>query len=353
MKNLFVLHTQYNLILGMGIMLNRYKEDQNDLIVYAEFTLLEELKIKLEQTFCQVFYVRERYENEKNDFFNIERDLYSKYALIKKSVVGNHAYDNVFISQDRPLESLIVGHCKKLNRQCKFWYIEDGCDSYFSINPVKNYPDYNPGWHTKRSWIIRKLLYGSTYCSDERSGLYIYGQSKYFDGHYVIFPKFIRPQLKSKKVAEITIEEIIDGVRAIYSDFQIKINKASRYVLFFFDLMERYRNLQTIRNIIDNIVANTQKDDTLVLLKYHPRETDKFKFEESRNVEEIPHIIPAEKLLCDLFGKEVTVYGNATTAIVVAEKMGFNTISIAGFENSNNTYMIEQLKRMGIHVPCL
>ena len=115
--------------------------------------------------------------------------------------------------------------------------------------------------------------------------------------------------------------------------------------------MERYKNPEAIKTVVTDIVSNASKEDSMVLLKYHPRETNKFNFNSCGNVIEIPHVIPAEKLLCDLFGKEVTVYGNATTAILVARKLNFKTISVAGFECSNNFYMINKLKEMGILVP--
>lgn len=351
MKNLFVLHTQYNMILATGIMLNRFESDQNDLVVYAEFSLSNELKEQLEQAYSHVLYVREQFENRRANFLNTEKSLYRKFKLFKDSSIGSYIYDNVFIAQDRPLENLIVGACKKKNRDCRFWNVEDGCDSYFSINIVENDPNFNPGCRTKRSWLFRKLLYGSTYCSDEHSGLYIYGQSRYFDGIYVIHPCALRPQLKNKLTIEINQKEIIDGVNTLYGNIHLDLEESPKYTLFFFDLVERYNNPEAIKTIVTNIVYNASREGSVVLLKYHPRETNKFIFNSCSNVIEIPHVIPAEKLLCDLFGKEVTVYGNATTAILVAQKLNFKTISVSGFESSNNFYMINKFKEMGIIVP--
>lgn len=351
-KNLFILHTQYNIILGTGIMINRFKECQNDLIVYAEFSLNDNYKNILERVFNNVLYIRECFEPLQEGLWKIEKKLYKEYQLYKKNAIYKTAYDNSFISQDRALEKLIVGHCKELNSNCKFWGIDDGCDSYFSINPIMNNPDYMHGWHTKRSWIVRKLLYGSTYCTDERSGLYIYGQSSYFDGLYVIHPEAIRPQLKNKLAIEIKQKEILDGVNSLYGSIHYDIKESPQYALFFFDLLDRYNKPEKIKLIVERIIKLSSDKGIKVLLKYHPRESNKFDFKEkNERIIEIPSILPAEKLLCDLLGRKVTVYGNASTSVIVSVKFGFNTVSIAGLEGSNNIYMIKQFEKMGIRVP--
>lgn len=88
----------------------------------------------------------------------------------------------------------------------------------------------------------------------------------------------------------------------------------------------------------------------MILLKYHPRETQKYAFD-SGNIYEIESIIPAEKLLADLSDKHVTVIGNATTSILVSNKLGFRTYSIAKACGLNNQQMFRQMNNMGIHIP--
>ena len=206
------------------------------------------------------------------------------------------------------------------------------------------------GWHNKRTWFLRKMLYGRKYKSDSYKGVYIYGQTGYFNSIYAIFPELIRPQLSHLEKRSINKDSIIRACEALYANVSIIIPEASKYFLFFFDLLERYNNQDAIKSIIGQIVTKAEKENAVILLKYHPRETDKFNMKQD-SVMEIPSIIPAEKLLCNLKGKNVTVYGNATTAVIIAAKMEFNTISIAGLEGTDNTYMIQQFRNMGILVP--
>ena len=348
MNNLFILHTQYNIILGTSVLLDEFKDCRNDLLVYAEFTVSDELKNSLSCIYDNVFYIREKFEPLIKGTINTERSLWNHWILFKNSPYYKTSYDNVFISQDRPLETLIVNRCKRLNPNCHFANIEE--DSYYSIMPEQNEPDYSIGWHTKRPWLIRKLIYGSLYNSDDRKCHYIYGQASYFSTIYSLFPEVVRPQLSHLKKKLIAKESIVQACKCLYSDTEISIPNSSQYYLFFFDLLERYRKPDVIRNIVDNIVEKARTERAIVLLKYHPREMQKFEFEQD-GIIEIPFIIPAEILLCDLEKKNVTVFGNATTALIVASKLGFNTISVAGIEGSNNNYMINKFREMGIEVP--
>lgn len=348
MRNLFILHTQYNIILGTGIMLSHFHDCQNDLIVYAEFKVSPEYKRQLEKAFSSVIYIREEFEPLVTGFWNIEHHLHDEFKIFRDSSLYNVKYDNVFISQDRPLEHLILGRCKQLNKTCRCFDVEEGC--YYSLKLENNNPNIRRKWHTKKPFFYRKLRYGGMYFSEEYRCL-IDGGASYFDGIYAIFPKLIRTELAHKPTFEISTKDIVDAISVIYDGIEADVPVSSHYVLFFFDLVERYSNPVAIRRIVEELVKNTPKDDVTILLKYHPRETNKFKLEQQENIVEIPSIIPAEKLLCDLHEKKVTVYGNATTSVIVAKKFGFKTISIAGIEGSNNIYMINKFKEMGIEVP--
>lgn len=50
MNNLFVLHTQYNLILAIGLCKTELKNDTNDLILFEDFKITERYKEVLIKT---------------------------------------------------------------------------------------------------------------------------------------------------------------------------------------------------------------------------------------------------------------------------------------------------------------
>ena len=348
MRNLFILHTQYNIILGTGLVLSRYNDCQNDLVLYSEFTLSDSYKRNLEEIYDHVLYIREKYEQLPKGLLNSERHLYQEFKTYKSSALANYVYDQIIISQDRALERLITGYCKKNNQKCIGSVIEEGV--YYSLDPKKNAPDYNPGWHSKRPYFLRKLIYGNTYYTEERLA-HNKNYNTFWNRLYVIFPNCVRASLAKRKQCCIEVNEILLGINSLYGNIHTDIIDSRKYVLFFFDLMERYRNLAAIKSIVEKIVNKSKEEGATVLLKYHPRETNQIQFGQQKGIIVIPSIIPAEKLLCDLHGKDVTVFGNATTSIIVAQKFGFKTISIAGIEGSNNIYMINKFKEMGIEVP--
>ena len=56
MKNLFIMHTQYNLILSAAVM-SRYENAENTLVLYSEFTLNNEMHKALSEIFDRVIVV--------------------------------------------------------------------------------------------------------------------------------------------------------------------------------------------------------------------------------------------------------------------------------------------------------
>ena len=47
MNNLFVLHTQYNLMLAIGLCKTEFENDKNDLILFEDFKIKDKFKSKL------------------------------------------------------------------------------------------------------------------------------------------------------------------------------------------------------------------------------------------------------------------------------------------------------------------
>ena len=54
MNNLFIVHTQYNLILACGLVKTKFQTENNELIIFKDFIVKEELLQKLEGIFSKV-----------------------------------------------------------------------------------------------------------------------------------------------------------------------------------------------------------------------------------------------------------------------------------------------------------
>ena len=341
MKNLFVMHTQYNLILSAAIA-SRFKDAENTLVLFSEFALNGEMKTALEKTFSRVVVVRENFNAPKSALDEIKE---IRLCLRKAKAIKNERFDNVYMSQERVFDMILCARAKKLNPQAKCYNVEE--DAYYSIDNKYNAEDfvYTESKRMKRrKFLYALLLLGYPY--NYKDIQYCYGMSEEYHGANLLFPHLARKELQGKELLEITKEELVSGIDAIYSSKTASYPEAEKYTLFFFDLMNRYKSPEKVKEIVKQIIKTSNEEGKTVLFKYHPRETEKFT--DIEGAFEIPHLIPAEKVLFDLRDKDTVVMGNATTACVVAAKLGFKVISICKLEFPENTKMHEKMGEMDV-----
>ena len=347
-RNLFILHTQYNLILACGIILNEFLDDENDLILYPEFSLNPKMKEVLLSVFLNILCIREKFEPVNESSIKNEIKLFHEYQMFRKSILYRQKYDRIFLTQERPFDCLVWGTCKEKGLY-KSIDIEEDC--YYSINNkynLTNKLDCIKRFNQKsKKDKFRHLLYGTKYIYES---VYFYGMSSHFDEHYVLYPNSVRKELKKSLLNEIESKYIIDGVSFLYSYERGLDFKQNRYAVFFFDLLERYEDANVIQSLFSSVCMRLRGKGYVILCKYHPREVSKFSLG-STEIVEIPNFLPAEKLLCDLQGKDVIVIGNATTSIIVANKLGYKTISISKVSGIDNECMFRTFQSMGIIVP--
>ena len=342
MKNLFIMHTQYNLILSAAVM-SRSSGNHNTLILWSEFALSNEMESALDNIFDRVLIVSDKFVKFTNAFEEID---FIKSALKKIKCLKNEKFDKIYMSQERIFDLIICRRAKRNNPNAVCIDIEE--DAYYSINNKFNQPDYV---HTESYRIkIYKFLYRLfllRYPYNNKTSIYCYGMSDEYDEADLLFPQLARRELLGKKLTEITKDEILKGIDAIYSWVNTDYPESEKYMVMFFFLMERYRNKDIIKQIAARIIEKCKAQGRTVLVKYHPRETEKFS--EFEDIFEIDKIIPAEKVLFDLRGKDVSVIGNATTACIVAAKLGYSVKSICKIENPENMKMHEVMAKMGIN----
>ena len=341
MKNLFIMHTQYNLILSAAVM-QRAQGAENTLVLHAEFALSDEMRLTLSQVFDRVIVVSDRFLDCKSALQEIRqiRSLMKKVKAIK-----NESFDNVYMSQERIFDMIVYERAKRKNPHVRCYNIEE--DAYYSFDGKYNADNYV--YKESKRLKRRKLLYAlllAGYPYNYKDIHYCYGMSSEYHGVHLLYPHLARKELQGKELIEITSPMLVSGIDSIYSDKKTDYPDAEKYTLFFFDLMSRYKDVDRVKSIVREIVKKSYAEGRRVLFKYHPRETDKFTDFEGEF--EIPHIIPAEKVLLDLKNKDTVVMGNATTACIVAAKLGFKVISICKIEIPNNAKMHTTMEKMGI-----
>lgn len=335
------MHTQYNLILSAAVM-SRCKEDENVLVLHSEFALNDKILGALYQIFDEVIVVNDKFYAPSSALDEIK---HIRRCLKKVKSLKNEVFDNIFMSQERVFDLIVCARAKKINPNAACYDIEE--DAYYSINPKYSSDDfvYKESRRMKRrKFLYSLLLFGYPY--NWRDISYCYGMSSEYDGANLLFPDLARKEIKDKKLIEIKEVEILEGIKAIYSNKKTDLPQNTKYTLIFFDLMNRYKTPERVKEIVLKIIESSQADGRTILFKYHPRETQKFE-----NIDggfEIPSIIPAEKVLMDLHSTDTIVMGNATTSCIVAAKLGFKVLSICKLEFPENKKMHDVMENMGI-----
>ena len=179
-----------------------------------------------------------------------------------------------------------------------------------------------------------------------RENIYCYGMWSAYDGVYVLYPNLVRRELSHKLIYEISKSELICGIEKLYSFLNVEYPSDENLVLIFFDLLSRYKNIETVEMLTSAAIKKNMAQGRRVVIKYHPRETQEIA--SSEEAFKIPSHIPAEKVLYDLKGRDLVVWGNATTSIIVASKMDFCVYSICNLESPDNLQMRDKLIDMNI-----
>lgn len=339
MKNLHIMHTQYNLILSAGVT-TRSQNDENVLILWAEFKVTEEILQALKKIYSRVVVVCDHYMDMKK----FKKIHFIRACVKKVKDIKNEKFDRLYMTQEREFDRIVCRSLKKKNPELKCYDIEE--DAYFSVKEEYNSPDYE--YKVTLKVKLRKYIYALFigYPYNYREGGYCYGMSSEYDGANLLFPEHARKALHGKELIEITKDELLSGIGMIYSERKTTYPEAERYVLIFFDLISRYKNREVVCRALKTVIEQCEKKNITVLAKYHPRETEKFT--DFKNVYEIEQLIPSEKVLADFFGKDVTVIHNTSTSGLVASKLGYKVISICKLDLPDNKIMHQIIESLGI-----
>jgi len=337
MNNLFILHTQYNLIIGSGIALEN-KDDFNALVLYPEFAVTEDMLVSLRRVFNTVIVLRDGFENEKYGFQEIKE---IRRYLKKTAELNKYEFDRIFLSQERRFDTLLAYKFYK-KKQATIIDVEE--DAYYSLKVNTKASKPKRTLKNKVNELLRSVLIGKNPFYEY--GITCYGSAKMYDSVCVLFPDIVREEISGKKLIEVTSQTLINGIDSLYSERKCDYPEGDKYFVIFFDLIERYKDKERALEIIRRYVSEKLSLGYKVLAKYHPRETEKFT--DMSGVYEIDKLIPGEKVLADLLGKDVTVFGNATAVCTIAAKFGYNVLSIAKLDHPENALMHSAMEKMGI-----
>ena len=341
-RNLFVLHTQYNIILGVSYKEQYCLEDRNDLVVYAEFEITENWKRKLGELFNHVYYVRENFEVLKRGLA-FEKEL-KKQINDFDSSHGELRYDRMIISQDRPFEQVVFHKLKKVNPSIRCIAVEE--DAYFTATQrnsnIKSGMICTIKAGIKR--IIREVNFGYNYVGNR---ITCYGSSKFISELYVNFPEEVRSELNGKDKLAVTADSIRKGIELLYGANSLDYPDGLS-VIIASDLIERYRSPEIIVKLYSSITDYCKDNNMNVYFKYHPRAIKKLPSND--NIKELPLNTAIENILLSFNPGKTCIVGNMSTSVLTAKKLGFYTVSVVKLANPRKE-VEDFFEHIGICVP--
>lgn len=338
MNNLFVLHTQYNLLLAIGLCKSEFMNDENNLILFTDFNLTENHREIIQSVFHKCLILQ-------GAFPKVELSGFMKYKRISADIDRidefiDDKYDRVFIVLDMCIQEMYVMKCAyNSNPDTRFCWLEDGATAYYHNGVISGGMGATPVKRFLRQLFFSSLFgLGSFYDLQEDTGMH-----KKLSELYVIYPEYVLNVYKTKQRIQISEESFFQGMKWMYEGERCFFPENS--IILAMDLTSNYgKNRGLVEEAALNYIKTTAIDSPNVFVKYHPRENQPF--EKFKQFTELDRTRGIESYLTNSTTKNLTVIGVMSTALLSAKKMGYNVVSLAdstGFYNKELSYFYEKI----------
>lgn len=318
--NLMVVHTQYNLLLAIGLCQTNFLDDRNDLILFKDFDYNSSLDHKIEAFFDKRLILEGNFP--KRDLSSLQKmnKIHKDTKRIRKFV--SSTYDRVLIVDDACIQEMyILKCCKTRNAQVDMAWLEDGAIAYFSNGVVSG----GMGATAFRR-AIRKRMFSVLFSLGD-----CYDLSEVMGGHkllkkiYVTFPESVRKELKQKEKVCISDQAFELGIAALFKDSPIDFKEGCYLIAF--DKLDVYGDkLEKVNALIKKKIDEVNKLNIPIYFKYHPRETERLQALES--CMELDRKVALESYLVNSTTRNMTVIGIKSTSLQTARKMGYKAVSL-------------------------
>lgn len=340
MNNLFVLHTQYHLILALAIIQESYQDDINDLILFKDFDVKQEMKTALNKQFHSVVMYTGSYNKDDRRW----REKFKRFPAIYNDMKNDIGYySNLFYVEDSVVpEQYVLRYTSKKNPSIRVSYIGDGGDAYF-VNAVAKTGLAKHRW----SMLFRRIIFSTIGGCGKYYHAGCFGSHPMTENLYEMYPEYVRSELQHLKKYEVKAENMQIAVKKLY-DFLPKQNIRPSAIIIMLDKLEVYGDGVRFEQIIDELMTKANIENRSVYYKCHPAE--KQTYDKLANAIELDRNIPAEFIFAEAAGKGCIVVGVLTTALQAAKKMGMEVTSYLETFNPNRKEVIEFYKKIGINV---
>lgn len=343
MNNLYICHSQAQLLLACSLAKGRFIKDINDLILFVDFNISPELKSILDNIFNRTLYRIGTYpaynKSWKNKFKRYPKDLKEIHSFI------NAPYNKVFEVCDECIPELfILKYTFKKNKETEYIWLEDGSYPYFQN--TLDLSGFSSNHYTRyiRKVIFKYILGLNQFYNFQ--GNYM-GANKILEYAYLTYPEFHREEYNTKKIIGITNKEFKYGLSCMFPP-QKSNSLDANSILLVMDKLDVYKDQYLINDIITQIVQKIKHAKKKLYYKYHPREESELPA--LKNMTEINRFTGVENYYSASLDKNITIIGIKSTSLQYAKKLDFNVISIAPIANESDTNVISFYNAIGIKI---
>lgn len=345
MRNLFVCHTQAQLILACGLCLGRFKDVENHLILFQDFLLKTELKERLDRIFTKTLYLEGIYPKEWNTFKKKLKNYPINDRKMKELML--YPYDKVFTVCDTIYpEQKCMKLAYKLNENTDFCWLEDGIIAYYQNIVIRKGLDANSALR-----FIRKLYFkyikglGSFYNRDFNE----FGGLKYNKSVYCLYPDAVREPYKSRRAMfGILKDEFLRGLKAMHVKADLPVKEGD--IILLIDKIDTYACPEKVKTSLDNFIKESRAVGKRVFCKFHPREIETWGIFDGCDT--LEKTVGVESLYLSLADKanDITIVGIKSTGLMSAKILGYNPISLFSSCGEENLELIKFFKAIGIEM---
>lgn len=342
-RNLFVCHTQAQLALACGLVLNRFNTDNNILFLFLDFAIKPRMKNQLDVIFNKTEYLQSIYP-AKFDTFRSKIFWYRKDLKIIKTYF-DESFDRVFESIDTIYpEQMILKYANKANAECEMSWLEDGITAYYQNVNHNGGLDSNKILRYMRKFLFKYFLGVGKYYN--RDFHYTGGNSK-LKQMYCLYPKAVRePYMSLRNKIEITNEEFVTGLNSIYDKVELDLPK--NVTILVLDKINTYIHPNIVIDVVKKMITKEKTQGRMVYYKLHPRENQLWDF-----LSEHPSFDKAlgiESLYLSLIPWRNTakIIGIKSTGLMSASKLGYDTYTLFSYCGENNENIKQFFATMNI-----
>lgn len=338
MKNLFIMHTQYNLLSALAVTKQEYPEDINDLAVIAEFNITEKYIELLNKTFHKVWVLQSKFDDTGS--LHRMNVFQKKYGLSKELLLQK--YDRVITSQEQYFDTLLVSKLKKTNPTLIWQSVEE--DAYYSVLSKKEVRPLRARDTIKKIYYgtLLPVRFGKNVCHEK---ITCYGSNSGIETLFLTFPQYVRKELEGKQKKELQTQYLVEATKKLYCGKQEECILEDNSVIFLSDLISRYVDSESVYERLTELFKTYKKLNYNLYIKYHPRETHPWQL--PGEVKILPSKYPSELILAENMGKNIVCIGNISTAVFLSSKFGYKTYSLvkqsSDVQNMNAIHFFERI----------